>query len=72
MKKFVVVVNVLQTTQNVAISSRCFAEDDKEIYQLKMDDARVKLLYYSSSFCLATFSLQSPSWFRKIPLSPGP
>ena len=28
-----VVVHVLQTTQNLVISRRCFAEDGKEMYQ---------------------------------------
>jgi len=32
-KKLVVVVHVLQTTQNLIISRCCFAEDGKEMYQ---------------------------------------
>jgi len=32
-KKLAVVVHVLQTTQNLAISRCCFAEDGKEMYQ---------------------------------------
>ena len=32
-KKLAVVVHVLQTTQNLVISSRRFEEDDTEMYQ---------------------------------------
>ena len=32
-EKLAVVVHVLQTTQNLVISHRCFAEDGKEMYQ---------------------------------------
>ena len=32
-EKLAVVVHVLQTTQNLVISRRCFAEDGKEMYQ---------------------------------------
>ena len=32
-KKLAVVVYVLQATQNLVISRRCFAEDGKEMYQ---------------------------------------
>ena len=33
MKKLAVVVHVLQTTQNLIISRRCFAGDGKEMYE---------------------------------------
>ena len=32
-EKLAVVVHVLQATQNLVISRRCFAEDGKEMYQ---------------------------------------
>ena len=32
-EKLAVVVHVLETTQNLVISRRCFAEDGKEMYQ---------------------------------------
>ena len=45
-EKLAVVVHVLQTTENLVISSCCFAEDGKEMYQeLKRTCTAIVLLF---------------------------
>ena len=39
--------HIVQTTQNLAIPSFCFAEDDKEMYTHTYYDARAQPLFYS-------------------------